>query len=136
MDYVPLGLAAGAYLLANTAPVAGIVAFTGGGALLGVWHKVFLWSFPNYVIGAGLAAIASAGRYDHELADGRGTDGGIVCRLSVLPNVCRASVPGASESTGHSGRTVTADSALASNLNNSGKGFNKLMTVTDPFSTR
>jgi hypothetical protein len=24
-----------------------------------VWRKVFLWSFPNYVIGAGLTAIAS-----------------------------------------------------------------------------
>ncbi|MFZ1919887.1 MAG: hypothetical protein WAU58_20130, partial [Terriglobales bacterium] len=24
-----------------------------------IWHKVFLWSFPNYVIGAGLTAIAS-----------------------------------------------------------------------------
>jgi energy-converting hydrogenase Eha subunit A len=25
-----------------------------------LWHKVFLWTFPNYVIGAGVAAITSA----------------------------------------------------------------------------
>ena len=55
-----LVLAAGTYFLANTAPVASIVGLTEGGNPFALWHKVFLWSFPNYVIGAGLTAIASA----------------------------------------------------------------------------
>ena len=55
-----LVLAAGTYFLANTAPVASIIGFTEGGSPFALWHKVFLWSFPNYVIGAGLTAIASA----------------------------------------------------------------------------
>ncbi|MGO9539428.1 MAG: hypothetical protein ACLPN2_02410, partial [Terriglobales bacterium] len=57
---VSLVLAAGTYFLANTAPVASIIGFTEGGSPFALWHKVFLWSFPNYVIGAGLTAIASA----------------------------------------------------------------------------
>ena len=56
---VPLALAAAAYFLANTAPVAGIIGLTEGESPFATWHKVFLWSFPNYVIGAGLAAFAS-----------------------------------------------------------------------------
>jgi hypothetical protein len=55
-----LVLAAVTYFLANTAPVASIIGFTEGGNPFAMWHKVFLWSFPNYVIGAGLTAIASA----------------------------------------------------------------------------
>jgi hypothetical protein len=57
---LPLVLAAVAYFVANTTPVAGIISLVEGGNALALWHKVFLWSFPNYVIGAGLAAIASA----------------------------------------------------------------------------
>jgi len=52
-------LAAAAYFMANTAPVAGIIGLTEGTSPFALWHKVFLWSFPNYVIGAGLTAIAS-----------------------------------------------------------------------------
>ena len=55
-----LVMAAGTYFLANTAPVASIIGLTEGGNPLVLWHKVFLWSFPNYVIGAGLTAIVSA----------------------------------------------------------------------------
>ena len=55
-----LVLAAATYFLANTAPVASIIGLTEGGNPFALWHKVFLWSFPNYVIGAGLTAIASA----------------------------------------------------------------------------
>lgn len=55
-----LALAAAAYFVANTTPVAGIIALTEGGNAFHLWHKVFLWTFPNYVLGAGLAAIASA----------------------------------------------------------------------------
>jgi len=54
-----LTVAAAAYFMANTAPVAGIIGLTEGGSPFALWHKVFLWSFPNYVIGAGLTAIAS-----------------------------------------------------------------------------
>jgi hypothetical protein len=56
---VSLAVAASAYFLANTAPVAGIIGLTEGNSPFALWHKIFLWSFPNYVIGAGLAAIAS-----------------------------------------------------------------------------
>jgi hypothetical protein len=55
-----LVLAAVTYFVANTAPVASIIGLTEGGNAFALWHKVFLWSFPNYVIGAGLTAIASA----------------------------------------------------------------------------
>ncbi len=55
-----LVLAAVTYFMANTAPVASIIGLTEGGNPFTLWHKVFLWSFPNYVIGAGLTAIASA----------------------------------------------------------------------------
>ena len=54
-----LVLAAATYFFANTAPVASIIGFTEGGNPFALWHKVFMWSFPNYVIGAGLTAIAS-----------------------------------------------------------------------------
>jgi hypothetical protein len=54
-----LAMAAAAYFLANTAPVAGIIGLTEGNSPFAMWHKVFLWSFPNYVVGAGLTAFAS-----------------------------------------------------------------------------
>lgn len=56
---VSLVAAAAAYFLANTAPVAAIIGLTEGNNPFALWQKVFLWSFPNYVIGAGLAAIVS-----------------------------------------------------------------------------
>ncbi len=55
-----LALASATYFVANTVPVASIIGLTEGGNAFALWHKVFLWSFPNYVIGAGLTAIASA----------------------------------------------------------------------------
>lgn len=55
-----LVLAAATYFMANTAPVASIIGLTENANPFALWHKVFLWSFPNYVIGAGLTAIASA----------------------------------------------------------------------------
>lgn len=54
-----LAASAGIYFLANTMPVAGIIAITEKSNLFSLWHQVFLWSFPNYVIGAGLAGMAS-----------------------------------------------------------------------------
>ena len=56
---MPLVLAAATYFLANTAPVAGIIGLTEGVSPIALWAKVFLWSFPNYVIGAGLTALVS-----------------------------------------------------------------------------
>ena len=52
-----MAVAAAAYFLANTAPVAGIIGLTEAHNPFAIWHKVFLWSFPNYVIGAGLTAL-------------------------------------------------------------------------------
>jgi hypothetical protein len=57
---VPLVLAAATYFLANTAPVASIIGLTENANPFPLWQKVFLWSFPNYVIGAGLTAMATA----------------------------------------------------------------------------
>jgi len=54
-----LAMAAAVYFLANTAPVAGIIGLSEEKNSFAVWHNVFLWSFPNYVVGAGLAAFAS-----------------------------------------------------------------------------
>jgi len=54
-----LVMAAVAYFLANTAPVASIIGLTENSSPFALWHKVFLWSFPNYVVGAGLTAIVS-----------------------------------------------------------------------------
>ncbi|HZQ68679.1 MAG TPA: hypothetical protein VFA68_09185 [Terriglobales bacterium] len=51
---------AAVYFLANTMPVAGIIALTEHSNPVSLWRTVFLWSFPNYVIGAGMAAIMSA----------------------------------------------------------------------------
>jgi len=65
-DQTPAGrmlmlvVAAAVYFLANTMPVAGIIAITEHSNTLSLWRTVFLWSFPNYVIGAGMAAIMSA----------------------------------------------------------------------------
>ena len=56
---VSLLMAAATYFIANTAPVASIIGLTEGVNPFALWHKVFLWSFPNYVIGAGLTAIVS-----------------------------------------------------------------------------
>ncbi|MGB9233757.1 MAG: hypothetical protein WCC04_05030 [Terriglobales bacterium] len=56
---VSLATASAVYFLANTLPVAGIIGLTENTNPFAMWHKVFLWSFPNYVIGAGLTAIVS-----------------------------------------------------------------------------
>lgn len=60
MSLVWLAAATGVYFLANTVPVAGIIALTEGKKLLSLWRQVFLWSFPNYVIGAGLSGMVAS----------------------------------------------------------------------------
>jgi hypothetical protein len=52
-------LAAAAYFVANTLPVAVIIALSEAKNAARVWHTVFLWTFPNYVMAAGLATMAA-----------------------------------------------------------------------------
>ena len=59
-----VAVAATVYFLANTVPVAAIIALTESKNMVRIWREVFLWSFPYYVTSAGLAAmIASLHRY-------------------------------------------------------------------------
>lgn len=53
----PLLLAACAsvYFVGNTAPVAAVIALTEGKKALHVWRDCYFWSFPYYMLGAGLA---------------------------------------------------------------------------------
>lgn len=52
-------LAAAAYFVANTLPVAAIIAFSEAKNVAHTWRTVFLWTFPNYVMAAGLATMAA-----------------------------------------------------------------------------
>lgn len=47
------------YFLANTFPVAAVIALTEGKSFVQVWRNSYLWSFPYYIMGA-----ASAGLFD------------------------------------------------------------------------
>ncbi len=50
--------AAAVYFLANTIPVATIIALSSGQKASKVWSDFFMWTFPCYVLGTGVAAIA------------------------------------------------------------------------------
>ena len=52
-------LVAVVFFVVNTGLVAGIMALIGGERILTVWRQWFLWSFPYYVVGAGIAWAAS-----------------------------------------------------------------------------
>jgi hypothetical protein len=52
-------LAAAAYFVANTLPVAVIIALSEAKNAVHTWRTVFLWTFPNYVMAAGLATMAA-----------------------------------------------------------------------------
>src|SRR4029453_5300058 len=54
----PLLAAATTYYLANTTSVSIAVALTSTQPLLRVWNDNFLWTAPNYFVGAGVAAIS------------------------------------------------------------------------------
>ncbi len=54
-----LGLAACVYFVANTAPVAMVVALTEDKRLLKVWQECYFWSFPYYLAGASIAGVLS-----------------------------------------------------------------------------
>jgi diguanylate cyclase (GGDEF)-like protein/putative nucleotidyltransferase with HDIG domain len=49
------------YFFVNTGLVAGAIALSTRQSAVSVWHRNFLWSAPNYLAGAGLAAVAAAG---------------------------------------------------------------------------
>jgi hypothetical protein len=53
-----LALAAAAYLLVNTVPVAAIIAFTENGRLLRTWRQILQLTFPYFVLAAGVAGLA------------------------------------------------------------------------------
>ena len=56
---VGLLLGAAVFFVVNTGLVAGIMALTTAERILTVWRQWFLWSFPYYVVGAGMAWVAS-----------------------------------------------------------------------------
>jgi diguanylate cyclase (GGDEF)-like protein/putative nucleotidyltransferase with HDIG domain len=47
--------AAFAYYILNTATVSGIISFTTGNALLKTWKANYLWTWPQYLVGGGIA---------------------------------------------------------------------------------
>jgi hypothetical protein len=57
---VLLTAATAAYFLVNTMPVAIIVGLTEKKNAASMWGHVFLWTFPYYLLGAGVASIMSA----------------------------------------------------------------------------
>ena len=103
-----LVLAAATYFLANTAPVASIIGLTEGGNPFALWHKVFLWSFPNYVIGAGLTAIVSTFTTVTGLASLAGLLTVLFARLPVLQNVRGPQRTSAATNNGYGCRSITS----------------------------
>ena len=59
---VPLLLiaAACAYFLTNTIPVAIVISLTEGKPFRRIWAECYFWSFPYYLVGAGIAGLVSA----------------------------------------------------------------------------
>ncbi len=59
-----IAIAAGILFLANTVPVSAIISLTEFRAMPRVWYEIFLWSFPYYVLSAGVAsAFSTMGRH-------------------------------------------------------------------------
>jgi hypothetical protein len=54
---VLLVLSAGAFFLANTLPVAGIISLSEGPKMFSVWTSIFHLSFPYYVLSAGVTSL-------------------------------------------------------------------------------
>jgi diguanylate cyclase (GGDEF)-like protein/putative nucleotidyltransferase with HDIG domain len=52
-------LGASAYFVANTLPVAGVISLTESKPLKNVWSECYFWSFPYYLMGAGIAGLMS-----------------------------------------------------------------------------
>ncbi|MGA9506810.1 MAG: diguanylate cyclase [Terriglobales bacterium] len=54
-----LFLAASIYFVANTLPVAAVISLTERRPLRKIWAECYFWSFPYYLVGAGVAGIFS-----------------------------------------------------------------------------
>jgi len=54
-----LVVAACAYFLSNTLPVAVVIALTEEGTLRGIWAETYFWSFPYYLAGAAVVGLVS-----------------------------------------------------------------------------
>ena len=54
-----LFLAACAYFVANTLPVAAVISLTERRSLRKIWAECYFWSFPYYLVGAGVAGMMS-----------------------------------------------------------------------------
>lgn len=52
----------GVYFLANTLPIAGVIALTENTSLWTVWRTGYFWSFPYYLLGAGAAGLFDIAR--------------------------------------------------------------------------
>ena len=61
-----LFLAACVYFVANTLPVASIIALTEGKSMRKIWSECYFWSFPYYLVGAGVAGMMT---WVHTFAD-------------------------------------------------------------------
>src|SRR5580700_4250966 len=54
-----LFLAASVYFIANTLPVAAVISLTERRSLRKIWSDCYFWSFPYYLVGAGVAGMMS-----------------------------------------------------------------------------
>ena len=54
-----LFLAASVYFVANTLPVAAVISLTERKSLRKIWADCYFWSFPYYLVGAGVAGMMS-----------------------------------------------------------------------------
>ena len=52
-----LFLAASVYFVANTLPVAAVISLTERRSMRRIWADCYLWSFPYYLVGAGVAGM-------------------------------------------------------------------------------
>jgi diguanylate cyclase (GGDEF)-like protein/putative nucleotidyltransferase with HDIG domain len=51
--------AAASYFIANTIPIAVVISMTEHRPLRKIWHECYFWSFPYYLVGAGIAGLVS-----------------------------------------------------------------------------
>jgi diguanylate cyclase (GGDEF)-like protein/putative nucleotidyltransferase with HDIG domain len=54
-----LFLAACVYFVSNTIPVAAVISLTEGKSLRRIWLECYFWSFPYYLVGAGVAGLTN-----------------------------------------------------------------------------
>jgi diguanylate cyclase (GGDEF)-like protein/putative nucleotidyltransferase with HDIG domain len=54
-----LFVAACVYFISNTLPVATVISLTEGRSLRKIWSECYFWSFPYYLVGAGVAGMMS-----------------------------------------------------------------------------